>query len=405
MIDISAVRKQFPILGRQVHGKPLVYLDNAATTLKPQRVIDSINLHYSQESANIHRGVHYLSELGTQKYEATRLAIQNFINARHSHEVLMTKGTTDSLNLVAYSYGQKFVKAGDVILLSTMEHHSNIVPWQMMAERHGAVIEEIPVTDDGAINEEAFKKLLATRKVRLVSMCWISNSLGTINPVKKYIKWVHEVGGHFVVDGAQAASHASIDVQDLDCDFLAFSGHKMFGPTGIGILYGKENLLEQMPPYQGGGDMIDKVTIKHTTYNELPHKFEAGTPPIASGIGLKAAVEFIQELGIPAIEEYEKELLAYATAQIKQFKDLRLIGTAAHKSSVLAFSIPGVHPHDLGTLLDQQGVAIRTGHHCTQPLMQRFGVPATSRASFSVYNTKEEIDYFITALRKCRELL
>lgn len=405
MFNVTEVRKHFPILERKVHGKQLVYFDNAATTLKPQSVIDALSLHYSQESANIHRGVHYLSELGTQKYEATRSAIQNFIKARHLHEILMTKGTTDALNLVAFSYGQKFIKSGDVVLLSTMEHHSNIVPWQMMAERHGAIIEEIPVTDEGEINEEAFKKLLQSGKVKLVSMCWISNSLGTINPIKKYIEWAHAAGAHFVVDGAQAAAHCSIDVTDLDCDFLAFSGHKMFGPTGIGILYGKEKLLEQMPPYQGGGDMIDKVTIKHTTYNDLPHKFEAGTPPIAQGIALKAAVDFILSYKMQEIEQYEHDLLNYATAKILDVPNLKIIGTAKNKSSVLAFSIQGVHPHDLGTLLDQQGVAIRTGHHCTQPLMERFGVTATSRASFSIYNTKEEVDFFMNALRKGLEIL
>lgn len=403
--EINAIRAQFPQLERRVHDKPLIYLDNAASTLKHINVINALNEHYTHDVANIHRGVHYLSEFGTIKYEETRDAIQSLINANSRCEIIFTKGTTDSLNLVASSFVPHYLKKDDVILISTMEHHSNIVPWQIQAEKIGAKVREIPITDEGDINEEAYIKLLEEGNVKLVSMAHISNSLGTVNNIKKYIKLAHDNGAYFCVDAAQSIAHEKIDVQDLNCDFLAFSSHKMFGPTGIGALYGKEKLLESMPPYQGGGDMIDVVTIEKTTYNDLPHKFEAGTPHIAGGIGIKPAIDFIVNCDLDVIKNYEKELLDYATKQILEVEKVRLIGTAKEKASVLSFVVEGAHPHDLGTLLDRQGVAIRTGHHCTQPLMKRFEISATARASFSLYNTKEEIDNFIKALHKAINFL
>ncbi|EQC45990.1 aminotransferase class V-fold PLP-dependent enzyme [Bacteriovorax sp. Seq25_V] len=403
-IDVKRVRNDFPELEILVHGKPLIYLDNAASTLKCLPVINAVNNHYSHEAANIHRGVHYLSESGTIKYEETRSRIQNFINARHAHEVLFTKGTTESLNLVAQSYVSDFLTKGDEILVSTMEHHSNIVPWQIAAQRVGATVREIPINDQGEILLEEYEKMLS-EKTKIVSICHISNSLGTINPIKEMIDMAHKIGSIFVVDAAQSISHEPIDVQLLDCDFLAFSSHKMFGPTGIGVLYGKEELLNKMPPYQGGGDMIDVVSFDGTTYNELPHKFEAGTPHIAGGIALKYAIDYIESLKLESIYAHEKMLLDYATEEILKIDGIKIIGTAKKKASVLAFSMAGAHPHDIGTLLDRQGVAVRTGHHCTQPLMKRMGVPATTRASFSVYNTFEDVDVFIQALLKAKELL
>lgn len=403
-LDIKKIRTDFPELEIFVHGKPLVYLDNAASTLKCLPVINAINKHYSAEAANIHRGVHFLSENGTMKYEETREHIKNFIGAKHAHEVLFTKGTTESLNLVAHSYAAEFLKKGDEILVSTMEHHSNIVPWQMAALKVGAIVRAIPINDHGEIILEEYEKMLS-EKTKIVSICHISNALGTINPIKEMIDMAHEVGSIFVVDAAQSISHEDIDVQALDCDFLAFSSHKMFGPTGIGVLYGKEELLNKMIPYQGGGDMIDTVSFEGTTYNTLPHKFEAGTPHIAGGIALKYALRYIESLGLSNIYSYEKSLLDYATEEILKIDGIKIIGTAKKKASVLSFSLQGAHPHDLGTLLDRQGVAVRTGHHCTQPLMKRFNVPATTRASFSVYNTFEEVDTFIQALKKAKELL
>ncbi len=402
--DISKIRNDFPELARTVHEKPLIYLDNAASTLKCAPVIDALNQHYSNEAANIHRGVHYLSEMGTVKYEATRTCIQSFINAENDYQVIFTKGTTESLNLVASSYGRKFLKAGDQILLSTLEHHSNIVPWQMVAEEVGAKVIEIPVNDLGEIDQDAYKKLL-NDKVAIVATNHISNSLGTINPIKEMIKLAHDVGAIYVVDAAQSISHEKIDVQDLDCDFLAFSAHKMFGPTGVGVLYGKEDLLNKMPPYQGGGDMIDVVTFEKTTYNDLPHKFEAGTPHIAGVIALKAAIDYIEEIGLDKIKAWEHELLVYATEKLSQIEGLTIIGTSKEKTSVISFTIDGAHPHDIGTLLDRQGIAVRTGHHCTQPLMKRFNIPATTRASFSVYNTKEEVDALVAGIIKTKEFL
>lgn len=403
--EINEIRSQFPQLETKVHDKALIYLDNAASTLKHINVINAINEHYTHEVANIHRGVHYLSEHGTIKYEQTRDAVQNLINAKSRNEIIFTKGTTDGLNLVASTFIPHFLKKDDVILLSTMEHHSNIVPWQIEAQKIDAKICEIPITDEGDINEEAYVELLKNGNVKLVSMAHISNSLGTVNDIKKYIKLAHDYGAYFCVDAAQSIAHERVDVQELNCDFLAFSSHKMFGPTGIGVLYGKEKLLESMPPYQGGGDMIDVVSFEKTTYNDLPHKFEAGTPHIAGGIALKPAIDFIQDANLDVIKSYEAELLTYATEQIKEIEKLHIIGTAKNKASVLSFVIDGAHPHDLGTLLDRQGVAIRTGHHCTQPLMKRFNVTATARASFSLYNTKEEIDNFIKALHKAINFL
>ncbi len=403
--EINQIRSEFPQLARRVHDRPLIYLDNAASTLKHQSVIDSIHEHYSNEVANIHRGVHYLSEYGTIKYEQTRDTVQAFINASSRNEIIFTKGTTDSLNLVASSFIPHYLKKDDVILVSTMEHHSNIVPWQIQAEKIGALVREIPITDEGDIDEEAYLELLKNNEVKLVSMAHISNSLGTINDIKEYIKLAHDHGAYFCVDAAQSIAHEKVDVEDLNCDFLAFSSHKMFGPTGFGVLYGKEKLLESMPPYQGGGDMIDVVTIEKTTYNELPHKFEAGTPHIAGGIALKPAIDFISNCNLDVIKEYESELLTYATQKILEIEKVRIIGTAKKKASVLSFAIEGAHPHDIGTLLDRQGVAIRTGHHCTQPLMKRLGVSSTARASFSLYNTKEEIDNFIKAVEKAINFL
>ncbi|EQC50732.1 aminotransferase class V-fold PLP-dependent enzyme [Bacteriovorax sp. DB6_IX] len=403
-IDIKRVRNDFPELARLVHDKPLIYLDNAASTLKCLPVINALHLHYTQEAANIHRGVHFLSEQGTMKYEETRDTAREFINAKHRHEIIFTRGTTESINLVAHSYALEFLNEGDEILVSTMEHHSNIVPWQMAAQRKGATVREIPINDDGEILIEEYKKLLS-EKTKIVATCHISNSLGTINPINEMISMAHDVGAIFVVDAAQSIAHEKIDVQALDCDFLAFSSHKMFGPTGFGVLYGKEELLNKMPPYQGGGDMIDVVTIEKTTYNDLPHKFEAGTPHIAGGIALKYAFDYINALGFENILSHEKMLLDYATTEILKIDGVKIIGEAKKKASVLSFTMEGAHPHDLGTLLDRQGIAIRTGHHCTQPLMKRMNVPATARASFSVYNTLEDVDIFIQGLKKTKEFL
>lgn len=403
-LNVEKIRSEFPCLDQKINGKPLIYLDNAASTLKPQVVINSINQHYSKETSNIHRGVHTLSENGTIKYENTRTTVRDFIGARSEKEIIFTKGTTESLNLVASSFGRAFFKEGDEILISTMEHHSNIVPWQLIAEQTGAKVREIPINNKGEILLEEYKKLL-NPKTKMVSVVYISNSLGTINPIKEMIQLAHEVGAKFCVDAAQAVAHKKINVVDLDCDFLAFSGHKLYGPTGIGILYGKEDLLNQMPPYQGGGDMIDTVTIEKTTYNVLPHKFEAGTPHIAGGICLKDAIDYVLELGLENIEAYENELLEYATTKIKEIEGIKVIGEADQKCSVLSFTMEGAHPHDVGTLLDKQGIAVRTGHHCTQPLMKYFDIIATIRASFSIYNTKEEVDLFIEGIKKTKEFL
>jgi cysteine desulfurase / selenocysteine lyase len=401
--DIKKIRQDFPNLDMDVRGKRLVYLDNAATTFKPRAVIEAVNEHYSKGVANVHRGVHYLSEQATEDYEQARVKIQKFLNAPKSSQIIFTRGTTESINLVAQSYGRAFLKAGDEIVISGMEHHSNIVPWQMLCEQTGAVLKIAPINEQGELIFEEYLKLLSP-KTRIVSIVYVSNSLGTINPVKDIITAAHLMNAVVLIDGAQAVSHAKVDVQDLDCDFFAFSGHKLFGPTGIGVLYGKEALLEKMPPYQGGGDMIASVTFEKTTYNVLPYKFEAGTPDIAGAIGLGAAVDYVQSVGLEAISAYKKEILDYGTKALSAVSGLRLIGTAKNKTSILSFVLPEIHPHDLGTIVDAEGVAIRTGHHCTQPVMKFFKIPATARASLAFYNTKEEIDALVKAVHKAREI-
>ena len=402
-LDVARVREDFPILSQRVHGKPLVYLDNAATTQKPRPVIDSLVKYYSAQNANIHRGVHALSELATYEYEKARGKVKLFINAFDSREIIFVRGTTEGINLVAASYGRKFIKAGDEIIISAMEHHSNIVPWQLLCETAGAVLRVIPMNDQGELEMDEYVKLL-NKKTKFVSVVYLSNSLGTINPIKEIVRLAHGQGVPVLVDGAQSTSHLPIDVQELDCDFYAFSGHKLFGPTGIGVLYGKTHLLESMPPYQGGGDMISSVTFEKTTYNALPYKFEAGTPNIAGTIALGAAIDYVQSYGLSAIGAYENELLSYATEKIAAVDGVRIIGTAKKKSSVLSFVMENVHAHDVGTIVDQEGIAVRTGHHCTQPVMKRFGIPATARASFAFYNTMEEIDRLVKALEKVKEI-
>jgi cysteine desulfurase/selenocysteine lyase len=401
--QLEKIRAQFPILEREVNGKRLVYFDNGATSQKPQCVIDSINTYYSFENANIHRGVHFLSQEATTKYEDARSSIQKAINANESCEVIFTKGTTDSINLVAYSFGETLEK-GDEILISYMEHHSNIVPWQMLCERKGLILKVIPILENGELDLEAFEKLL-TEKSKLLSITHVSNTLGTINPVNYLIDRAHAVGAKVLIDGAQSIQHFQVDMQALNCDFYAFSGHKVFGPTGVGILYGKKELLEAIPPYQGGGDMIAKVTFEKTTYNELPHKFEAGTPHILGGIALGRAFEFLASLNFDEISIHEHELLNYAEERLSEIEGLRIIGTAKNKASVASFVVEGIHPFDIGTLLDKQGIAVRTGHHCTQPLMDFYQIPGTVRASFAMYNTKEEIDLFFHALERSLRML
>jgi len=403
MINIEAVRADFPILGLQVSGKPLVYLDNAASSQMPQQVIDRIVRYQTHEHSNIHRAVHYLSELATKEYESARLKVQNFINAKESREIIFTRGTTEAINLVMHGYGRTFIGKGDEIILSALEHHANIVPWQMLAEEKGAVLRVIPMNDAGELLIDEFEALFNER-TKFLALSHVSNALGTVNPVKQMTAYAHRFGVPVLLDGAQAAPHKSIDMQDLDCDFYAFSGHKMCGPTGIGVLYGKAKLLEKMQPYQGGGDMILSVSFEKTTYNVIPSKFEAGTPPIMAAIGLGAAIDYLSAIGLAKIEVYEKELLDYATEQVSALKGIRIIGTAAEKAAALSFEISGVHPHDVGTILNADGIAIRTGHHCAQPLMQRLGVPATARASFAFYNTQAEIDKFVAGICKVQEM-
>lgn len=400
----QAIRAQFPILNRQVNGQALVYLDNGATVQKPQCVLDAYQHYYSQYNSNIHRGVHHLSQEATLAFENTRLSLQKFINAKHSHEVILTSGTTQSINLVAYSFGKAFINPGDEIIISGMEHHSNIVPWQIMCEDRGARLKVLPFNDAGEISLDALEALINTN-TKLISIAHISNSLGTINPVKDIIKLAHKNGVKVLIDGAQAAPHATIDVQDLDADFYAFSAHKMYGPTGVGVLFGKEDILNAMPPYLGGGEMIESVSFEKTTYNSLPHKFEAGTPNISGVIATGTAAEWMMALGRDYIQQHEEELLAYATEKLSAIDGFKVIGTAKNKSAVLSFIIEGLHPYDVGTILDQQGVAVRTGHHCTQPVMDRFCIPGTIRASFAVYNTMAEIDILYTALTKAVNLL
>jgi cysteine desulfurase/selenocysteine lyase len=401
-LDVERVRAEFPTLQQRVHGRPLVYLDNAATTLKPQVVIDALADYYTTKVSNIHRGVHYLSEQGTLAYDRARTRVKAFINAASDHEIIFTRGTTESINIVAQSFGQKFIKPGDEILITTMEHHSNIVPWQMLCERMGCVLKVAPINDRGELILQEFERLF-TPRTRLVSVTHVSNALGTVNPVRHIVHIAHAHGVPVLLDGAQAVAHLKVDVRDLDCDFYAFSGHKLFGPTGIGVLYGKERWLKEMPPVQGGGDMILSVTFAKTTYNELPYKFEAGTPHIAGVMGLAAAIDYVEALGFAAIHAHEQDLLAYATRVVGALAGVTLIGTAGEKSGVLSFTMQDIHPHDIGTLVDAEGVAIRTGHHCAQPVMERFGVPATARASFSLYNTREDVDVLVAALAKVRQ--
>ncbi|MGB9430331.1 MAG: cysteine desulfurase [Gammaproteobacteria bacterium] len=396
-------RRDFPILQRQVHGKPLVYLDNAATSQKPQTVIDAVADYYQQTNSNVHRGVHQLSEQATAAYEGARENVRHFINAASGREIVFVRGATEAINLVAQSYGRGRLRAGDEIVLSEMEHHSNIVPWQLLCEQTGALLKVIPITDAGELEPGAYQKLFSTH-TKLVALVHVSNALGTINPVQEIIAYAHARGVPVLLDGAQAVPHLPVDVRTLDCDFYAFSGHKMFGPTGIGVLYGKESLLRDMPPWQGGGDMIRTVRFAGSTWNDLPHKFEAGTPNIAGAVGLGAAVDYLQHIGMHAIERYEQDLLAYGTERLQTVKGLKLIGTARHKAGVLSFVMEGVHPHDIGTIVDQEGVAIRTGHHCAMPVMERFRIPATARASLALYNTREDIDALIQALGKVGEV-
>jgi cysteine desulfurase/selenocysteine lyase len=395
--DVARVRLDFPILSQKVHGKPLVYFDNGATSQKPLCVINAIDHYYRAENSNIHRGVHHLSEQATAAYEAARGKLRGFINARSDQEIVFVRGTTEAINLVAQSYGRAFLQAGDEIIVSAMEHHSNIVPWQMLCEQVGAKLRVSPINHDGEIVMEEYQRLL-NDKTKFVSITHVSNALGTVVPVKEIVALAHARGVPVLLDGAQAVPHLQIDVQELDCDFYAFSGHKMFGPTGVGVLYGRAELLEKMPPYQGGGDMISLVTFEKTHYNVLPYKFEAGTPNIADGIALGAAVDYLRALDWPAVAAHEEQLLRYATAALEQIPALRIIGTAKEKAGVLSFVFDHVHAHDVGTILDQEGVAVRAGHHCAMPVMQRFGVPATARASFAFYNTIEEIDVLVRAL-------
>jgi cysteine desulfurase/selenocysteine lyase len=403
LYDVQKIRNDFPILKTIVHGKPLVYLDNAATTQKPYYVINKTNNYYEKMNANIHRGVHALSQEATEAFEESRIIVKKFINALGKNEIIFTRGTTESVNLVAASYGRANINEGDEIIISHMEHHSNIVPWQLLCKEKKAKLKIIPINDAGELIFEEFEKMI-TKKTKFISVVYASNSLGTVNPVKKIIDLAHSYNIPVMLDAAQAVNHLPIDVQELDCDFLAFSGHKLYGPTGIGVLYGKVNHLDAMPPYQGGGDMISKVTFEETTYNELPHKFEAGTPDIAGAIGLGAAIEYINRIGLENIARHENDLLLYATEAVSELKGLKIIGTAKEKISVLSFHFENVHPHDVGTFLDFEGIAIRTGHHCTQPLMQRFNIPATSRASFGMYNTKEEVDKLVNGLKKILEV-
>jgi cysteine desulfurase/selenocysteine lyase len=402
--DVHTIRKDFPILHQEVNGKPLIYFDNAATSQKPTVVIEALKTYYLKNNANIHRGAHYLAAKSTEDYEATRAALQEFLNAQFVEEIIFIRGVTEAVNLVASTWGRTNIREGDEIILSEMEHHSNIVPWQLLAEEKGAKIKVIPVTDEGELILEEFEKLLSSR-TKLISIVHASNALGTVNPVKEIIQKAHQAGAVVFVDGAQASVHLNIDVQDLDCDFYAFSGHKVYAPTGIGALYGKKELLNAMPPYQGGGEMIKDVSFEKSTFNELPHKFEAGTPNIADAIAFKSALDYVKKLGKENIAAYEHSLLEYATEQMQTIPGLKIIGTSANKVSVISFVVEGAHHSDIGTLLDAQGIAIRTGHHCTQPLMKRYNIPGTSRISFAMYNTREEVDAFIVALKKVLKML
>jgi len=404
VLDINKIRQDFPILDEKVNGRDLVYFDNAATTQKPFVVLEALANYYGHYNANIHRGIHFLAEKATSAFEDSRTTIQKFLNAAHKEEIIFTYGTTDGINLVAQTYGRKFLKEGDEIIISTLEHHSNIVPWQMLCEEKGCVLRVIPIDDNGDLILEEYEKMLS-EKTKFVSVIHVSNSLGTINDVKFIAKKAHAVGAKVLVDGAQASSHFTIDVQDLDADFYVFSAHKIFGPTGMGVLYGKSDILNAMPPYRGGGEMIKEVTFEKTTYNELPYKFEAGTPNIADVVAVKFAIDYINDLGKENIAAYEDKLLKYATEKLSEIGGLRIVGQAKEKVSVVSFVLDGIHPQDVGVILDQQGIAIRTGHHCTQPLMNRLGLPGTSRASFAVYNTKPEIDKLVAGIHKVKKMV
>jgi cysteine desulfurase/selenocysteine lyase len=402
-LNTAEIRSQFPVLQQEVNGKPLIYMDNAATTQKPKAVMDALTEYYSRDNSNIHRGAHTLADRATRYYEKTRLLIKDFINAKEEAEIIFTKGTTEGINLVASTFGRKYINKGDEVIISAMEHHSNIVPWQMLCEEKGAFLRIIPIDESGELLMEAFDALLNER-TKLISIVHASNALGTINPVKEIIRRAHEVGAKVLLDGAQSTCHLEIDVQALDCDFFAFSSHKLFGPTGLGILYGKRKILESMPPYQGGGEMIKEVTFAKTTYNELPFKFEAGTPNIADVIAFQKAIEFILGLGKKNMKAYEDQLLSYATEKLNNIKGFVPIGTASEKIGVISFNINSMHPFDVGMMLDAQGIAVRTGHHCTQPLMQRLGIEGTVRASFSVYNTESEIDHLVESVAKIAKI-
>lgn len=399
MFDVKEIRKDFPILERKIHGKDLIYFDNGATTQKPKCVIEAMNDSYLDKNANIHRGVHHLSQVATQAHEDARATVQKFINAKHAHEIIFTRGTTESINLVAFSFGEAFLKEGDEVIVSTMEHHSNIVPWQMLEQRKGIKLRVVPINEKGELDMDAFASML-NEKTKLVSIMHVSNVLGTINPVEEIIRLAHEKNVPVMIDGAQAIAHTEVDVQALDVDFYVFSAHKIYGPNGIGVLYGKEEWLNKMPPYQGGGEMIATVTFKKTVYNELPFKFEAGTPDYVGSVGLAAALDYVNKIGIRNIEAYETELLHYATEKLSHIEGIRFIGTADHKGAVISFLVKDIHHYDMGMLLDKLGIAVRTGHHCAQPLMQNYGIEGTVRASFSFYNTKEEIDQFVKAVER-----
>lgn len=403
MYDLSQVRQDFPILSREVYKRPLVYLDNAATTQKPRPVVEAMTEEYYSVNANVHRGVHYLSQQATDLHEAAREAVRAFIHARSTAEIIFTRGTTESLNLVAFSYGQAFLREGDEVIVTVMEHHSDIVPWQLLRDRTGIVLKVVPMSDEGVLDLEAYEKLF-TPRTKLVCAVHVSNVLGTVNPVREMAATAHAHGAHFLMDAAQSVPHFPVDVQQLDCDFLVFSGHKIYGPTGIGVLYGKEELLEQMPPYQGGGEMIARVTFEHTTYERLPFKFEAGTPDYVATHGLTAALNYVSQLGMEQIHEHEQELTRYAMEQMAQIPGMKLYGTAPGKDAVVAFNVGDIHPLDLGTLLDRLGIAIRTGHHCAQPLMARCGVEGMARASFALYTTREEIDALVAGIDRVRKM-
>lgn len=398
------IRSQFPILNQTIYGKPLVYFDNAATTQKPQCVVDTLCRYYTTLNSNIHRGAHYLAAQATEAYEQTRQAVQQFINARHSHEIVFTRGTTESINLVASSFGQRFLGKDDEVIVSAMEHHSDIVPWQLACERQGARLRVIPFSDEGVLDLQTYQDLF-NENTRIVAVNHVSNTLGTINPIAEIVRIAHSHNVPVLVDGAQAVSHMKVDVQALGCDFYCFSGHKMYGPMGVGVMYGREELLEQLPPYQGGGEMIKDVTFERTTYNELPFKFEAGTPSVGDVLGLHSAIDFMQQVGIDTIASHEKELTDYATRQLLQIDGMRIFGIAPDKTSVVSFLIGSAHPYDVGTLLDKLGIAVRTGHHCTQPIMDRYGIPGTVRASFALYNTREEVETLIAALQRIAPML